>query len=182
MFPRSQKRRPQFLQIRHGFDQDQVGVLSRFHGVRKGVVCPPERKVAHRFEDPPERPDVQRYKFIARLLPREPYARADQLVGKFARAGFDFVCAEGVRRNHVCPRRGIFAVDFCNQFRGAQVQFFGNGSRFSARFALQYGAERAVEHDDAVPDKFSEIHGSSVQFPFSSRRMGAMLSVMRRAT
>ena len=48
---------------------------------------------------------------VLRSLARQFHARADEFSGKFITSRFVGVRAEGIRRDHVCARGGVLAVD-----------------------------------------------------------------------
>ena len=70
----------EFRKVRHRLDQDKIRVFPVLDHVRKGVVRLLKCQAAHRFEQPPERADVQRHEFARCRPARDLNGRAHEFL------------------------------------------------------------------------------------------------------
>ena len=111
----------EFGKVGHRLDEDEVGALARLHLPCKNFVCIVEGKAAHGFQQLPDGPYVEGDEFIACRPPRDVYRGLYELFGKLPSARLFFVRAEGVRRDHVRARSGVFAVYLFDEFGALYV-------------------------------------------------------------
>ena len=158
---RRQQRRPQLLQVRHRLDEHEVRPRprARLHRAGEDLIRLFKREGAHGLEQHADGADVQRYKLAGRRLFGKAHACLDELFRPLCRADLLFIGAEGIRRDHVRPRRRVGAVDVGGELRLRQVDLFGHGAHARAAF-LHHGAEGAVKHGDILLQKCSEVHRS----------------------
>ncbi len=134
-----------FIEIGHGFDHDQVCVLSRFYHRRKSLICLFKGQSSQGFEKLSQRANVQGTEAVRGGYAHIADRRLNDVFQGIAGTGkFVGIGSEGVGIDNVAPCPGVVAVHRLNQVRVGDVQQFGNGPGFHAPF-LQHGAHGTVE-------------------------------------
>ena len=163
----SQQRRLGLVQVRHGFDHDQVRAvaLPADHHFGKKIVSLLEGQRSQRLQQRAQRPHVQGGQRAGALqgVPGGTQAGGNDFIGGMA--GFfqlEPVGPEGVGVDHLAARGQVSPVHALDAFGLRQVPHLGvfPGTKSAA---LQHGSHGAVQQDAFVQIKW---HGKS---PFPAR-------------